>query len=118
MEDDDGPSRGKIALSFVLTLIAVPVLFVATCVPVGYVSLAVMAWGAHIFKNGERYNPILALAAIIALYVLVFIGLGVRKAVKADNPGIRWGIVLAVAALAVIAAWLAVENWHDLANMG
>ncbi|MDE2182360.1 MAG: hypothetical protein KGJ78_05010 [Alphaproteobacteria bacterium] len=90
MADSDIPTSHKI-IAFILTLIAIPLLFVFTCVPVGLVSLA----GAQIPN---------VTTIIFVLYGVVFVGVGLWIAIRTPNPGIRWGIIAALAVAAVYAA--------------
>ena len=80
---------GRIIASFVLTLIGIPVLFVATCVPVGLLT-----------KNGNMYLPDYL---PVAAYTLLFAAASVGIAIRAKNAGTRWGIVIA---LIVSALWV------------
>jgi hypothetical protein len=79
-------------IAFVLTLVALPVLFVGTCVPVWMF--------ADRWSNGPTI--MLSVLSFTALFVATALGIAVRT----SNPGIRWAIIalLAIAAI-TIAVW-------------
>jgi hypothetical protein len=85
---DEYPLSGKIA-AFIVTLIAIPFLFVATCFPVG---LFAMGMGSP------------TVTIIFTVYGVLLVGFGIYKAVRTDNPGTRWAIIVAM--IAGIAALL------------
>ncbi len=73
-------------VGFVLTLIAFPVLVLATCFP---------ALGVNALTN----MPVLGLVA----WVAGIVAFGIWRAVVTKNPGVRWGVIAIVAAIAVAA---------------
>jgi pyruvate-formate lyase-activating enzyme len=84
-EHDDEMPVGETITAFLVTLLAIPLLFVATCVPVGLVGM------------GSRHSDI-----AFGLYIVAFAGFGIFKAVRTRNPGIRWGIIVGSIALALL----------------
>jgi hypothetical protein len=86
-EPEDGITTGEKIVGFILTLIAIPLLFVGTCVPVGFVALGT---GLPIVLFG--------------VYGVIFVGFGIYRAGRTDNPGIRWGIIVALIAATIYAA--------------
>lgn len=91
--DDQQPLSRKI-IAFVLTLIALPILFTATCVPVG-----LFAGGA---TGGS--SVMAAVISFIALFTAAAIGVAIRT----KNPGIRWGIVVYLVLAVFAAVWWAI----------
>jgi hypothetical protein len=83
-------SAGAKIGAFVLTLVAIALLFLGTCGP-----FAVSAFAAP--------PP----GAVPVLYVTLFAGFGIYRAIRTGNPGIRWGIIAAFVAAAVYVA----ANW-------
>lgn len=78
----------RVVTAFLLTLVAIPALFIATCIPVGFI--------------GDQFGPM--------TYPIVFAALGIVIAIvavmRAANPGTRWGIIVAVAAAILGALFL------------
>ena len=87
VEPHEDSSTGSKIAAFVVTLIAIPFLFVATCVPVGFIGMA----------SG---TPVI----VFGIYGVSLVGFGIYKAVRTNNPGIRWGIIAALLAAAIYAA--------------
>lgn len=77
-------------IAFVLMLVALPVLFIGTCVPVGMIS------------SGSQ---ILAIPAFTVVFIAVAIGIAVRT----SNPGIRWAIIVQLAIVGIAAAVWAIQ---------
>jgi hypothetical protein len=82
-QDEEPPSRPQIILGFVLTLVAAPILFVATCVPLG-----------------------VAFGPLVPVYVVAFAGGAAWWAIRTKNKGIRWGLIAAVVVCAAAIAYL------------
>lgn len=79
---------GRTIGAFFLTLLAIPFLFAATCVPVGFVAIAAR----------EPYA-----VPIFVVYGVLFVGFGIYKAVNTDSVGMRWAIVATLIAAAIYA---------------
>jgi hypothetical protein len=95
--DNELPLSRK-SVGFVLTLIVVPVLFVSTCVPVGFVAIGM----DDAFSS--RTIP------IFTIYGAVFLAFAIWRAIVAENPGVRWGIIVALAAAAIAAVLWFIPN--------
>jgi hypothetical protein len=90
IEADYDPYSWKVILGFGLTVIAIPVLFVATCVPLG---AALMA-SSNLFVPG------------VVAYTALFLAAAIAVGVRARNPGVQWAIaVIVIASVLILAAW-------------
>jgi len=78
--EPEKPTVGQIVTGFVLTLFALPFLFFATCLPAAFL--------------GSVAGPGIA----IAVWVIGLIAFGIWRAAVTENPGVRWGIILVIAA--------------------
>lgn len=76
-------SWGRVIGAFFLTLLAIPLLFVATCIP--FAEMGVLEHGAKAFFT--LFGTLFTVGAIIV-------------AVRTSNPGMRWGIIFAIAVAA------------------
>lgn len=94
---DDEPSLSAKIIGFVVTLIAIPVLFVATCVPTGFLAMGVGSGDKTAFW-------------FFGVYGILFVGFGLWRAVVTKNPGVRWGIIVALAAAAIAAVLWFIPN--------
>jgi hypothetical protein len=94
--DNELPLSRKI-LGFVLTLIVIPVLFVGTCVPTGFIAMSLSDAGP-------------AIGYVFAIYGIAFVAVAIWRAIVAENPGVRWGIIVAMAAAAIAAALWFIPN--------
>ena len=92
-KQEEKPSTGQIIAGALLTLIAVPFLLVATCIP---------ALGI----NGLTNMPDLS----FVVWVLATVGIGIWRAIVTKNPGVRWAIVVIIAAAVVFAVLLLSPN--------
>lgn len=97
---DDELSLKRKIIAFIVTLIAIPVVFIGTCVPVG------------IFAETITFGTY-TLIAVIA-YVAIFLAIAIRIAIRTKNPGIRWGIVVALIAAVIAAGLWFVPNVADI----
>jgi hypothetical protein len=95
-EPEDYLPLGNKIVAFVLTLIAIPFLFVLTCVPVGFVAL----FG----------QPAIVPIIVFSVYGVAFVGFAIYRAVRTENPGIRWGIIVALAAGVLCYAMIVLPN--------
>jgi len=84
-EPDDEIPVGETITAFLVTLLAIPLLFVATCVPVGLVGY------------GSEHSDF-----AFGSYIVAFAGFGIFKAVRTRNLGIRWGIIVGSILLALL----------------
>ena len=87
--NDDKPSTGLIIGGVILTILAIPFLLVAACMP----AMLVAGFGNFYIAEAVWIGGMLAVA--------------IWRAVTTDNPGIRWTIVAVIAA-ALIAGAVAV----------
>jgi len=95
-QEPEKPTTGQIITGFLLTLFALPFLFVATCLPAAFL--------------GSVAGPGIA----IAVWAIGSIAFGIWRAVVTENPGVRWGIILVIAA-AIIAG--AVMLWPEAVRL-
>lgn len=70
-----------------LTVIAIPLLLLAACFPL----MAGAGW------------PEIRLA--MGILIVLAVGSGIFMAVRAENPGVRWGLVVCTAALMIAALY-------------
>ena len=82
-EPPEKPTAGKIIIGLLLTLLALPFLLVATCIPA--------VWTAQIAGG---------LFAMV-VWAALTIGIGIWRAIVTKNPGVRWGIILLLVAAAI-----------------
>lgn len=94
--DNELPLSRKI-IAFVLTLIAVPILFAATCTPVG------------LFAGGMSNGPYFAISVLS--FCALFLAAAIGVAIRARNPGIRLAIIVQLALTALAGAWWAITLW-------
>lgn len=87
LREDDKPTLGGMITGFLITLVAIPILFMATCVP------AVMV--------GKAVNWTVA----IVLWIAASLGFGIWIAIKTNNPGTRLAIILTAIGGLGFAAW-------------
>lgn len=85
----------KIA-SFVVTLLAIPFLFVGTCVPVGLIAIGT--------STSHELTAWHAPEIIFTIYAVVLIAVLVGWAIRTSNAGVRWGIVTTLVVAAIYAA--------------
>lgn len=93
---DEIPASKKVT-GFFLTLVVIPLLFVGTCVPFGFLGMGLAQ--ATRFRGGEGQ-----VVSWFAFFGIAFLAIAIRKAVKTQNPGTRlaiiiWSLVLAVGGL-------------------
>ena len=94
--EKEKPTAGQIVTGFILTLFALPLLFVATCLPAAFLGSVT---GSDI---------------AVAVWVIGLIAFGIWRAVVTENPGVRWAIITIIAA-GVIAG--GVMLWPEVTNL-
>jgi len=83
----------KKVTGFFLTLVVLPLLFVGTCVPFGFLGIGL--------AQATRFNGSNALVGWFTFFGLAFLAGILRKAIKTQNPGTRLAIILWSLALVV-----------------
>lgn len=103
MDDQDNklPLKRKVG-AFIVTLIAIPVLFIGTCVPVGFMAMAF---------NRDMVTPVV----VFTIYGIAFVGAGLWRATVTKNAGERWAIIVAlVAALIWFGFWFVLNQFGSM----
>ena len=95
-KEPEMPTLGQIVTGFVLTLFALPFLFVATCLPALVVA------------------QVSGLIIAFALWGIGLVAFGIWRARETENPGVRWAIIIIIATAAVAGALMA---WPEAVNL-
>jgi len=84
---------GQVITGVILTLLAIPALFVATCLPA---ALASSVTGS---------------LPVMIVWITLLVAVGIRFAIYTSNPGIRWTIILVLVAGAGFVVWQFLPDW-------